>query len=221
MKAEQAYTKLQLKVNESYGNSKMSVDKGRAVLIINESMNKIIEQILDRKQDDEIRYLQKILVKDFELKDKTQTEFTDKFKLPENYFDFSSAYSKASTSNCKGEKIDLFEIKDDDTNAILSDEFNSPSFEHREAPFTFSEDRIVLFKKDFTHNSVLLSYYRYPKQLKLINEDDPESDFTPDSEIEFDDKLTDRIITMAASEFKLQNNDPTYQVNKQQTLNKI
>lgn len=223
MTAEQAYEKFQVKLNENFETSKVAVDRGRFVLVANESMNKMIENILDRKKDDEIRYIQKILVKDHKIKrDLTKVSTNlDYFPLPENYFDFSSAYSKASQGSCEHQKIDLFEIKDDDSTEIMSDEFNQPSFFAREAPFIFSSDSLVIYKDNFTNEELFLSYYRYPQQIKLLNEDDPESDFDPKFEFEFDDKFVDRIISMAVSEYKINDGDASFQINKQQATQKL
>ena len=64
VQTELAYEKFQVKFNDNYETSKVSVDRGRFVLLANEAQNKLIENILDKKSNDEIRYIQKILVKD-------------------------------------------------------------------------------------------------------------------------------------------------------------
>lgn len=221
MQAERAYEKFQMKVNENYKTSKIAVDRGRAVILINEAQNKMLENILDRKSNDELRYIQKVLVKDFKIPKKSSKETADYFPLPNNYFDFSSAYTKATKDNCRLQKINLYEIKDDNSIELLSDEFNKPSFIARETPFTFSDDSVVVFKENFTNNELYLSYYRYPQQIKLVDEDDPESGFDTNYELEFDDKFVDRIISMAASEYKINSEDQTFQINKQQAINKL
>lgn len=221
MQTENDYQKFQMKANENYETSKMAVDRGRFVTIFRESEDKLIQNILDRKNSDELRYIQKILVKDFKVEKPTRTENTDEFKLPNNYFDFSSAYSKAEKGGCSNKKISLWEIKDDNTTEILSDEFNKPSFIAREAPFTFANNNLVIFKEDFKNKELFLSYYRYPIKIKLIDEDNPESQFDENYKCEFDDKFRDRIISMAVSELKINNDDPTFQINKQQAIQKI
>jgi len=221
MQAERAYEKFQIKLNENFETSKIAVDRGRFVIVSMESQNKMMENILDRKKDDELRYIQKVLVKDAKIKKDSSTTTADYFPLPDNYFDFSSAYTKAHKDSCTNQKINLYEIKDDNSIAIMQDEFNKPSFIAREAPFTFSSDKITVFKDDFTNDELYLSYYRYPTQIRLLDEEDPESVFDPSFEFEFDDKFVDRIISMAVSEMKINNEDPSYQINKQQAINKL
>lgn len=221
MLVEQAYTKFLIKVDDNFETSKIAVDRGRFVIIFNESQNKLVENILDRKSNDEIRYIQKLLVKDFKIANPTKKETADYFPLPENYFDFSSAYSKATKKGCDLQKIYLYEIKDDNSQELLNDEFNKPSFLAREAPFTFSSDNISIFKGDINHKELYLSYYRYPTQISLKNNDNPESPFDESKKIDFDDKFVDRIISMAVSEMKINYGDQSFQINKQQSINKF
>jgi hypothetical protein len=221
MNTEQAYIKFQLKVNQNFENSKIAVDRGRFVLFYNEAQNKMVEAILDKKSNDEIRYIQKLLVPNYSISDSKNTELATLFSLPKNYFDFSSAYAKASTEKCKEQVIYLFEIKDDNKFEILQDEFNGPSFLAREAPMIISSDSLHAFKKDFVYDSLYLSYYRYPLQIKLLTEEDPESQFDPSVNPEFDDKFTDRIITMASSLFEQNNSNPKYQIDMQRAIQKM
>ena len=113
MNVERAYEKFLIKANENFETSKIAVDRGRFVIIYNESANKLIENILDRKQDDEYRYIQKLLVKNKEIDRESTSQNTDYFPLPENYFDFTSAYTLADKGKCLNTKIDLYEVKDD------------------------------------------------------------------------------------------------------------
>ena len=221
VQTELAYEKFQVKFNDNYETSKVSVDRGRFVLLANEAQNKLIENILDKKSNDEIRYIQKILVKDFKIDTPQSKEDADYFKLPDNYFDFSSAYTKASTKSCTNQKIYLYEIKDDNITIVMQDENQRPSFIAREAPFDFSSNNLVAYKDGFKHNELFLSYYRYPQQVRLIDPEDPESKFHPDFNFEFDEKFVDRIISMAVSEMKINEENQSFQINKQQAINKI
>lgn len=220
METEKIYQKFLVKYNDNYETSKIAVDRGRFVIIFNESEDKMIQLILDSKRNDELRYIQKILVKDFKINRTSHTDTTDNFLLPENYFDFSSAYTLANKENCENKKINLFEIKDDNITEIISDEFNKPSFLAREAPFTFANNNLVVFKENFKNNQLFLSYYRYPTKIKLLNEEDPESLFDESFQCEFDEKFIDRILSMATSEMKINDNDQTFQINKLNAIQK-
>lgn len=221
MLVEQAYDKFLIKVDDNFETSKVAVDRGRFVIIFNESVNKLVENIIDRGSNDEIRQIQALLIKDFKIQNTNKTPTADYFKLPDNYFEFSSAYTKASTKSCDLQKFTLFEIKDANSQEVLTDKFIKPSFIARETLFNFSSNNITVYKDNFTNEELYLSYYRYPTQISLLDPDDPESQFNEDNKIDFDDKMVDRIISMAVAEMKINYGDQSFQINKQQSLNKF
>lgn len=221
MNVQTAYDKFQIKVNKNYETGKISVDQGRFVIIFNEAQNKLIEYILDKKNEDDIRYIQKILVSDLPISSSESKEDYQKFLLPIDYFDFSSVYAKASQDTCKEEKIFLFEIKDDDKGEILQDDYNEPSFIARESLFHITSDTVKVYKKDFILTQILLSYYRYPVQIKLKDDEDPESGFDETFNPEFDDKFVDRIISIASGEFELNTENQKAQFDKLRAQLKI
>ena len=218
---EQAFIKFQIKINENYESSKIGIDRGRFVVIYNEAQNKMIEIILNRKGTDDYTYIQNILVPNKEILRNTSIDNADVFLMPEDLLNLSSAYSKATKDKCIGIKITLFDIKDDNKTEVLQDEFNKPSFIAREAPFSIGGDKIFLYKDNFTHDKLFLSYYRYPKQIKLLDPDNPESRFDESVNPEFDDLLLDRILSLAASEFEINVESPKYQVDRMRATEQL
>lgn len=221
MNVQLAYDKFQIKVNNNSETGKIAVDRGKFVLIYNEAQNKLIEYILDKKNEDDIRYIQKILVSDHIIKDSFSKLDYQEFSLPENYFDFSSAYAEASTDKCKAKKIILFEMKDDDKTSLLDDENNKPLFISRESFLHITSDKAKVYKGDFTIDRLLLSYYRYPVQIALENLENPESDFDTRFNPEFDDKFVDRILSSASGEFELNTMSQKAQFDKQRAQQKL
>lgn len=212
MKASEAYEKYLIKSEKNSINDGLSTDKGRFVILYNEFSNRFTEYTYEKKNEDDIRYIQSLLIESPPIKFKTKENNNYLFELPKDYFDFSNVYGKASKNKCINKSIDLYEMKDFNRNYILSDEFTSPSFEYREAPFTFSDNHIKVFTSDFTIDSIILSYYRYPKKIRLLNPDNPESDFDDSFELDFDDKVVDRIISAAVGGFDINNNSERWQL---------
>ena len=212
MRASEAYEKYLIKSEKNSINDGLSTDKGRFVILYNEFENRFIEYTYEKKNEDDLRYIQSLLVESAPIKFKTKKNNHYLFELPKDYFDFSNVYGKASKNKCINKSIDLYEMKDFDRNYILSDEFTSPSFEYREAPFTFSDNHIKVFTSDFIVDSVILSYYRYPKQIRLLNPDNPESQLDDSFELDFDDKVIDRIISAAVGGFDINNNSERWQL---------
>ena len=211
---EQAFIKFQIKINETYESSKIGIDRGRFVILYNEAQNKMVEFILSKKNTDDYTYIQNILVPNKKLPRLTSINDADVFEMPEDLLNLSSAYSTATQGKCKDAKIFLFDIKDDNKTEVLQDEFNKPSFLAREAPMSIADNKLYLYKDNFTHNNLFLSYYRYPKQIKLLDPDNPESQFDPNINPEFDDLLLDRILSMAASEFEINTESQKFQVDR-------
>ena len=221
MDVQLAYDKFQIKANSNSETGKIAIDRGRFVIIYNEAQNKLIEYILDKKNEDDIRYIQKILVSDHVIKKSFSNLNYQEYELPKDYFDFSSAYAEASTNKCKGKIISLFEIKDDDKTLIIDDENNKPSFIARESFMHIAADKLKVYKEGFNLDKVFISYYRYPVQIALSNPDNPESDFDTRFNPEFDDKFVDRIISSATGEFELNTMNQKAQFDKQRAQQKL
>lgn len=209
---EQAYERYLIKVEKNGTNDNISTDKGRFVELFNESQNKFEELHLQNRGIDDVRYIQKFLVLDFKLSDSSQTFDHFDFNLPENYLDLADARANASKDKCS-DFLSLFEIRTENLNQILEDENNKPSFKWRESCFTINNDKISVYTdKEFKVNYILLNYYRYPKQISLVNPFDPESEFTPEIQIEWDEKSLDRILSICAGEFDINENNPRFQL---------
>lgn len=218
---EQAFIKFQIKVNETYESSKIGIDRGRFIILFNEAQNKMVEFILSKKGTDDYTYIQNILVPNKKIPRQTSTEDSDIFLMPDDLLNFSSAYSTAIKGICKDKKINLFDIKDDNKTEILQDEFNKPSFIAREAPLSIADNKIFLYKDGFTHENLFLTYYRYPKQIKLLDPDNPESPFDPSINPEFDDLLLDRILSMATSEFEINVGNSKFQMDRMRATEQL
>lgn len=221
MTTQTAFDKFQIKVNKNLETGSIAVDRGRFVLIFNEAQNRLIEYILDKKNEDDVRYIQKILISDFPISSSESKIGYQNFPLPKDYFDFSSVNASASKEKCQNKQMFLFEMKDDNKNELLQDEFNKPSFEARESFFNITSDNLRVYTDDFTLDKILLSYYRYPVQIRLLNNDDPESDFDNSINPEFDDKFVDRVLSIASGEFELNVENPKSQFDKQRAIQKL
>lgn len=214
MTVEQTYEKFIIKINKNAQTDGVHCDRGRFVEMYNESQIKHLEFLLEQRFHDEIRYAEKFLKNDEQLNVETGGPTMQYAPLPPDFFDLVSAKGIAKTDYCENANIDLYEVKSEDINLVLQDEFNKPSFDYREAPFNITTGNINAYKEGFTYNKILLSYYRYPQQIRLIDEDDPESFFNESFQPEWDEKSNNRIIDLVASRFFLNNDDPKFEAAK-------
>lgn len=209
---EEAYTRYLIKVERNGTNDNISTDRGRFVEIFNESQNKFKELTLQNRGIDDVRYIQKFLVLDKKISSSSQTFDHFNFTLPDNYFDLADVRAKAKKEKCS-DYINLFEVRTENLNEILQDEDNKPSFEWRESCYTINSNEVSVYTdREFTITEILLNYYRYPQQISLINPEDPESEFNEQNAIEWDDKALDRILSICAGEFDINEGDQRFQL---------
>ena len=220
MNFETGYQKYLILSEENGTTDNLSTNKSRFAVKYNIAQNKVIEWLIESNSSDENRYLQSIKIPKEKLGVKNTTTDYTSFSLPKNYFDLINLKVLASKDNCKEQLFKVSEIKGENVNIYYVDSNLDPSFKYRETFYTVESDAVQVYKKDFTIDSTELSYYRYPKQVELENPDNPESNFK-NEELEFDDKLINRIIFMTVSLHGLSSDDPKYQAFKQETIQKF
>lgn len=220
MRFEESY-QVYLTLSEANGTTdKLSTDRGRFAIDYNICQNKAIEWLIESNSSDENRYIQSIKVPFKDLSKGSSTELFDNFTLPSNYFDFLDLQVFGSSGNCKNQKFRSREVKGSNVDNLLIDSDSDPSFKYRDTFYTIENNSIQVYKKNFEVDQVKMSYYRYPKQIELIDPDNPESQFKDDV-LEFDDKLINRILFLTVSLHQLSADDPKFQAFKQETIQKF
>lgn len=215
------YDSFIIKANENAQTDNIAVDKARFTYLYNEASIKFVEWTLEKKNDDDIRYLAPVLVP------KTITDIKgnntkQKATLPVDYLDLGNINAKASSTCCQRVAMELWELKTENINDVLNDEFSKPSIDYRDAPFSVQGKELIIFVDDFTIDEVELTYYKYPKKIELSDPEDPESTFkNPNTQLEFDDKAINRIISIAVSDFDANTNNPKFQVDKSRVTSKF
>ena len=203
MNINKIYLKFLQKVNKNFTNDNISVDKGRFIFIFNEATNKFIEWCLEKRNEDDIREIQKLLVNDFKINLKYTNINSESFSLPENYFSFSSIQVFANKDGCKNQKLDTFEIKSENKEEVLNDEFNKPDFKYRETCYIISNDTVTIFTDKFNISKAFLTYYKYPVQVDIEGYIKLDGSLSTNIDSEFDEKVVDRIISIAAKDFNI------------------
>lgn len=207
-------------LSESNGTTdKLSTSRSKYAELYNISQNKVIEWLIESNGADENRYLQEIKVPHKELvKNSTKEKYED-FLLEKDYFDFIDLYVEGQKDKCTL-SFTTKEVKNTEVNILYNDPFRDPSFKYAETFYTIAENKIQVYKKDFTIKSSQMSYYKVPKQVTLLFPDNPESEFTNDTH-QFDDKMVNRIVLLTVSFNNLTTDDTAYQAFKQETISKF
>jgi hypothetical protein len=213
--AEQAYERYLIKAEKNGTNNNIATDRGRFVIQYNELKNRVVKWYLNNRGKTEIKDIQVLLVDDKKVvPESSHLDHVD-FKLPEDFLSDSHVRAVGEKGKCKNEDIRLFEIRDGNRSDILDNVNSSPSFEYRECPYTFSQNFLkVYIEEGMKLDKIYLSYYKYPNQISLINENNPEAGFDPTKNIELPDEVLDRIISSMVGDFKINTENQAFQFDK-------
>lgn len=215
MRIAKAYLLFEELVNRSATNNNTSVDIPRFVSLFNWSQIKYVEWLLEKRNEDDVRDISKLLIPQKELKLEVSKSTYSAFTLPKNYFNFANLFIEAKKQKCTASDFLLFEARPDDVHELLADSNNDPSFEYRETFYHFIENSVMIYKKDFEISKSFMTYYRYPQPVDMegyIRDDQTQSlNIDP----EFDDKVVQKILSIMVKEFSAINNDQTsYAISK-------
>lgn len=211
MTIQDAYLEYKMKAEKNITNDGLSTDKGRFCMRFNEKQEVYLRNLLQNKGADDVRYAEKFLTTGKPISYSSKTSETYNFNLPENFFDLGDIRGIVTKDNCKNQELYLYEVNPENYTEYLRNENTTPSFKWRESLYSLSENSVKVFYDDFEVNKILLSYYRYPQKIRLIDEDNPESNFNEDFPIEWDDKSTHRIIDLMVLDFDISSANPRMQ----------
>ena len=203
MRIIDCYLRALQKAEENATNGGIKLDKARFVQLFNEEQNRLVLYLLDKRNEDDIRYLQKLVVysKDISKNRSIDNQISDLFSLPSDYFDFINVSGVFSRGECSD--FNLWEAKNENVNELLADEFNKPSYDYRDAFYTIGEEGVRVYKGDFNVDKLFLSYYRYPNPVDISGYIKSDNSSSTDIDPELDDKLVDIILNMVEKQFAL------------------
>lgn len=222
MNINETYLKFLNKVNKNYINDNISVDKGRFVIIFNEAQNKYSDWLISQNNTSLIRNIKKLKVDGLELSKKASHEDIDSFKLPLNFFRFINVRAIAKKNSCSDFLDVLFEVKNENVHELYNDHNNEPSFDYRESFYTFGEDSINVYKKDFEITNVSLTYYRYPLPVDIAGYYKLDNSVSKDIDSEFSDDIVDKILDICVKDFNVNSDNlERYQIDNNEIISGI
>lgn len=222
MTTEQAFVQFLTLVNRNATNNKVNVDKPRFVILYNDIQRRYVEWILEKRNEDVIRFVSRLLIQEFPLTVSASKETHNLYSLPANYFDLANVHVYASTDCCGKQRFQTHEVKSEDVEELLADENNKPSFKAAETFYLTTSNNVAVYKDDFTIEDVLLSYYRYPVEIDISGYIRPDSNASTTINPEFDDKVVNRILIGMAKEFSAINSDTAaYQLDKDRLFTEV
>lgn len=192
------------KLNKNSINDNISFDKPRLIPAINEAQLKYVGWAIEKKNEDDIILIQKLVVSDLTLtKSNKKSDDSDYFDIPKNYFHPINLKVYASDKTCNLKLRKAWQAKGENIHELYEDEFNKPSIYWGETFYTIGADKYRVFKKDFTIEKVKLDYYRYPKKIDIEGYIDVNGYSTTTQNPELDDKAMNRIIDIAVKDLNI------------------
>jgi hypothetical protein len=164
--------------------------------------------------------VQQLIKTDINLTTLTTGDRYTQFILPDDYFDYISSYALASKGTCTQRPLYTYQVKLNEIDLHIRDEYNKPSFEYHEAPITISQDNLQVYLTDFTVDTLYLTYYRYPVSIDILGY--TRLDGTPSTTIdpEVYDQAVDEIIDWCVLELqRLSGNPEGYQLSENRINN--
>lgn len=222
MKISEAYLQFINQVNRNLTNNNISVDKPRFIMLYQDVERRYLEWILEKRNEDAIRYVSPLLIPYKSLQKVGSKKEYDEFKLPTNFFDLSNLHISAGQSSCGDIRLKSWEVKSEDVEEKYHDKFNEPSLKARETFYHTAEGNILVYKKGFSIQDALLTYYRYPRQVDISGYIKSDGTQSQDIDPELDDKVVGRIILAMAKEFSAINKDGNqYQIDSNRLFSPI
>lgn len=207
MKVEDAYLQFVNQVNRNLTNNNINVDKPRFVLLFNDIQNRYVEWVLEKRNEDAIRYVQALLVPNKKLVKLGSKHIFDEFTLPDNYFDLANIHIHASNGSCKDIKLVPREVKSENVEEKYNDKYQKPNLGWRRTFYHTADNKVLVYKTDFDIQEAFLSYYRYPVQVDIQGYTRADQTASQNVDPELDDKAVGRILVAMAKEFSAINED--------------
>jgi hypothetical protein len=207
MKISEAYLQFVNQVNRNLTNNNVSVDKPRFIILFNDIQNRYVEWLLEKRNEDSIRYVQHLLVPNKKLSKFESSHIYDSFTLPEDYFDLANLHVHASNKSCNNIEMIAREVKSEDVEELYFDDSQQPDLAYRQTFYHNADGKVLVYKKGFDVQDAELSYYKYPKKVDIAGYTKLDGTASEDIDPEFDDKATGRILIAMSKEFSAINDD--------------
>ena len=167
MTSEELYYEFHLLVNKNNSQQNINIEKPHFVQLFNREYDSWLYEVLNNKnKDNSINDLQELLVSNVELSISEIKDLYVIYNLPDNFFNYSECRITANKKDAT-KIIYVYNIHPRETNVYIQDEFSKPNFEWEESIAVVTNNKLQVFKEDFTITKCNLSYYKAPELIEL------------------------------------------------------
>ena len=131
----------------------------------------------------------------------TDKEYYYFANLPENYMQWKRVDVYAKQECCEKRRMTVYLAQEGDLNVLLRDKAKQPNFEWGETFCTMQQNTIRIYHRDFNVVSPILTYYRRPRMIEILNCTDPYTQVASPADVtcEFKDDVVELLIDEAVS----------------------
>ena len=196
MTIQEAFIRFKEGVNRNLKNDDVSTDRGRFILLLNEAQDRYMSWMLEKRHEDDIRYVERMLKNDLELSKSGMVLDHCDFEIPDDFYDLVNLQVYATSGKCRA-RLKVFENKSEDIERFCGDPFQKPSFKARETYYTLGDGKIKIYTDGFEVDKVYLTYYKYPRRVDIEGYINIDGDYSQDIHPEWDDRNMYRILRIA------------------------
>src|SRR5699024_12711570 len=133
MRIVDCYLRALQKAEENMTNGGIKLDKARFVQLFNDEQNRLVRYILDKKNEEDIRYIQKLVVYSKELDEKEDKDNPEGtlFSLPSDFFSFSNISVVITKGECTVTEFTTWEAKNENPHELLTDIYNKQDYNYK------------------------------------------------------------------------------------------
>ena len=122
--------------------------------------------------------------------------------FPANYLEYKRVSINATNECCTTERsMTVYLAEEANVDLIMRDPLKRPDFEWGETFCTMQQNTIRIYHRDFNVVSPILTYYRRPRMIEILNCTDPYTQVASPADVtcEFKDDIIELIIDEAVS----------------------
>ena len=218
MTSEATYLNLLQKINRGNTQFNNTLDRARAVLILNECKNRWVEKHLKEKDSILIESLQEIIKTEILSFGNDKGEYVE-YELKDDFYESILAKCQAQKENCKN-TVYSREVKTQNKNINQFDENLKPDFDFEWTFHTIQGNFLKVYKTDFDILSTTFEYYSVIPAFDIEGYEKLDGQQSTNKPFILSDQYVEQIINMAAEEYMRDFNDPNgLQIAKDRTNN--
>lgn len=205
MDIRQAYLMALQKSEQNLANGGIKMDPGRFVLLFNSAQDRMVEYYINRKDDETIKSIQRLLVywKDLSRKSHGDNPECTYFSLPNDFRWFSNIQGTFKSGECMASDFLMWDTKNENVHELMADLNNRPSFDYRETFYSIGDDSIVVYEDNFRTVGLRMTYYRSPRIVDLEGYIKADGSKSTNIDPEMDDLFVEKVLNMMTKQFDL------------------